>query len=464
MTFARHSNSCSRAICVALRETTVTGNLFVPKTPEAFTYDADGNQTSDGHWTNRWDAENRLIEMETLSTVPTGAKLKLVFGYDAQGRRISKTVSNWVSSAWALVETKRFVYDGWNLVAVLNGSTLLQSFVWGTDLSGTMQGAGGVGGLIAFNDTTNTHFVAFDGNGNVRGLVKGSDGTNSATYEYGPFGELLRVTGTAAKLNPFRFSTKYTDDESDLVYYGYRSYNPNTGRWLSRDPIGEMGGKNLMAFINNDSANLIDNSGRAPMNGGIGGPQVIPLFVAPNRRTKNYNPFPKKFLDHYDKGCCSKGKIDQGLQDLKRRFGAGRDYLGSQGVQRDADSLGGGSASCAQGNTTILNFLGSLPKCWFCYIDIREDPYVPFKFPTWNENFIHCFALGNDGSKQEAIFDWFDQGTNNGVYEDVNSFYQRHPNAAEPPEAPVTGYPVNCQTRDTKWNPNLTIFNPLLRH
>mgnify|MGYP003439365318 CR=1 FL=1 len=61
-------------------------------------------------------AENRLIMMETLSSVPTGAKKKLVFGYDWQGRRISKTVSNWVSGAWALAETKRFLYDGWNLI------------------------------------------------------------------------------------------------------------------------------------------------------------------------------------------------------------------------------------------------------------------------------------------------------------------------------------------------------------
>jgi RHS repeat-associated protein len=42
-----------------------------------------------------------------------------------------------------------------------------------------------------------------------------------------------------AKLNPFRFSTKYQDDETDLVYYGYRFYNPSTGRWLSRDPLGD---------------------------------------------------------------------------------------------------------------------------------------------------------------------------------------------------------------------------------
>jgi len=43
-----------------------------------------------------------------------------------------------------------------------------------------------------------------------------------------------------AMANPIRFSTKYDDDESDLLYYGYRYYKPSTGTWLSRDPLGEM--------------------------------------------------------------------------------------------------------------------------------------------------------------------------------------------------------------------------------
>jgi RHS repeat-associated protein len=67
------------------------------------------------------------------------------------------------------------------------------------------------------------------------------DASTVTTHNYGPFGEVIRATGAAAKLNPFRFSTKYDDDESDLLYYGYRYYNPSTGRWLSRDPIDEPG-------------------------------------------------------------------------------------------------------------------------------------------------------------------------------------------------------------------------------
>lgn len=79
------------------------------------------------------------------------------------------------------------------------------------------------------------------------------------------FGELLRATGPMAKANPFRFSTKYQDDESDLLYYGYRYYNASTGRWLSRDPIEEQGGQNLYAFCYNNGINRIDRDGRVAL-------------------------------------------------------------------------------------------------------------------------------------------------------------------------------------------------------
>jgi len=67
----------------------------------------------------------------------------------------------------------------------------------------------------------------------------------SARDEYGPFAENLRGTGPLAKANPFRFSTKFQDDETDLLYYGYRFYNQSLGRWPKRDPLEEKGGKNL---------------------------------------------------------------------------------------------------------------------------------------------------------------------------------------------------------------------------
>jgi RHS repeat-associated protein len=161
--------------------------------------------------------------------------------------------------------TNRFVYDGWNLLAILNPqSAAVQSFMWGLDLSGSEQGAGGVGGLLAVRDSStinsqpSAHFLAYDGNGNVAALVNAASGAVSAKFEYAPFGEVLRSTGPMAKANPFRFSTKYQDDESDHLYYGYRSYNPSTGRWLNRDPIEEKGDLILYAFSHNNPVNYID--------------------------------------------------------------------------------------------------------------------------------------------------------------------------------------------------------------
>jgi RHS repeat-associated protein len=65
-----------------------------------------------------------------------------------------------------------------------------------------------------------------------------------------------------AKANPIRFSTKYDDDESDLLYYGYRYYKPGTGTWPNRDPFEEQGGLNLHTFVGNDGINKVDIDGR----------------------------------------------------------------------------------------------------------------------------------------------------------------------------------------------------------
>jgi RHS repeat-associated protein len=184
--------------------------------------------------------------------------------------------------------------------SVNSSNAKVRTYIWGLDLSGTMQGAGGVGGLLMVIDhtgTTKRHYAAYDGNGSPReinaatrqcrsrihraarprpgfrnlshgeivmGLTDSTTGKWSARYEYGPFGEPIRASGDLAYANPMRWSTKYTDGESGLVYYGYRSYNPSTGRWLSRDPIGEKGGRNLYGFAYNDGVNRYDKLGQNP--------------------------------------------------------------------------------------------------------------------------------------------------------------------------------------------------------
>jgi RHS repeat-associated protein len=247
-------------------DATATGSLFLPQNPESFSYDLDGNLTQDGRFNYTWDAENRLTAMTNTASIAAAGKYALTFAYDYMGRRIQKIVYTNSSGTWVPSYTNKFLYDGWNVVAVLDGgNNLLYSFVWGSDLSGSMQGAGGVGGLVSMTvhngANAGTYSYAYDGNGNVMALVNAATGVIAAQYEYGPFGELLRATGPMAFTNPFRFSTKYQDDETGLLYYGYRYYNAGTGRWPSRDPIGEAGGLNLHSFVGNSSINSVDALG-----------------------------------------------------------------------------------------------------------------------------------------------------------------------------------------------------------
>jgi len=265
---------------------TVTGHLLVPPAGQSFQYDADGNLTNDLVWRYKWDAENRLIEATNVTGLPADARRKVAFSYDYLGRRAAKWVFAWDSGGndWAAnpLVSVRFVYDqpsgqagSWNLIAELDliqnpgTPTLVRSYLWGTDLSGTFDKAGGVGGLLAITthaSPLNTHFTCFDGNGNVMGLVNSADKSVSARYEYGPFGEPIRVTGPLAQTNPFRFSTKFTDEETGLVYYGYRYYAPTLGRWINRDPLEEQGGLNLYALVSNAAPNTFDIDGRGDYN------------------------------------------------------------------------------------------------------------------------------------------------------------------------------------------------------
>jgi RHS repeat-associated protein len=110
----------------------------------------------------------------------------------------------------------------------------------------------------------------------------------SANYEYDPFGQSICATGLVAKENPFRFSTKRTDNTTDLVLYEYRVYVPSTGRWPSRDPIAELGGKNLYGFCGNAPITYIDPFGNVYWGQALwGGLQVGFGFVTGRFKTSH---------------------------------------------------------------------------------------------------------------------------------------------------------------------------------
>jgi RHS repeat-associated protein len=179
--------------------------------------------------------------------------------YDSQSRRIAHTTSS---------ATTLYVYDAWNCIAEyqLHSSlfTIHSSYLWGPDLSHSMQGAGGVGGLLMVSEiessNTSNYFPLYDGNGNVTEYINSSEEV-VAHYAYDPFGNTTVASEDKADDFAYRFSTKPIDATTGLYYYGYRWYDPATGRWPSSDPIEESGGLNLHGFVGNDGLNKWDYLG-----------------------------------------------------------------------------------------------------------------------------------------------------------------------------------------------------------
>jgi len=159
-----------------------------------------------------------------------------------------------------------------------NGSPITNSYIWGLDLSGSLQGAGGIGGLLAATKGTNIYFATYDGNGNVSEYLS-AEGEIVAHYEYDPFGNQLVADGELAHEFLHRFSTKPYEENTALVLYEFRIYLPPLARFITKDPIGEHGFLkfnlsskkdkavlHLYSFVNGNPISKIDNLGLACLN------------------------------------------------------------------------------------------------------------------------------------------------------------------------------------------------------
>jgi len=223
-------------------------------------HDDDGNLLTCDGASYTWDAENRLIAVEPQTPAP-GAR-KVAFTYDYMSRRVQKQVFDYADGSWVVAADTRFLYDGWNLIReVSSQNNQTVHYIWGLDLSGSLQGAGGIGGLLSRIDTSAYHYT-YDGNGNVGQLVDDA-GIIAAHYEYDPFGNTISSHGLLAEANPYRFSTHYFDEETGLYNAKRRYYHSVFGRFLSRDPIGERGGINFYAYVLNSPVRFIDPYGLA---------------------------------------------------------------------------------------------------------------------------------------------------------------------------------------------------------
>ncbi len=236
----------------ALVLSTVTTN-WLPVTV-SFSYDLNGNLVSDGQKSYEYDRANQL----TSVTLP--GEWRTEYAYDGLGRRRISREYTWRGS-WVLASEVRYVYDRMLVLQERRAdNTVLATYTRGLDLSGSMQGAGGIGGLLARTDSAGSTYYHSDGGGNITSLTD-SSGAVVARYLYDPFGRLLGRWGPMAEVNRYQFSSKETDRLTGLSYYGYRFYDPTLQRWLNQDPLGEGGGINLYGFVGNSPLNAVDPLG-----------------------------------------------------------------------------------------------------------------------------------------------------------------------------------------------------------
>lgn len=262
LTATNTGNGAWVSVSVADGGSPVTGHRYIP--PASFTpsYDLDGNLTSDGEWDYTYDAENRLIKAQrTTAAQNAGAPYRrMEYAYDSAHRRIQAI--HYHGSTSPPAKTEKYLYDNRNRCLTVNASNSpVQSFTWGLDALESIDAAGGgAGGLLWITDhaSSETHLACTDGNANIVNLVNSTTKAVTTTYEYTPFGELLRITGSYSLTNPYRFSSKPQDSETGNYDYGFRSYKPSWASWLGRDPLQELGGNNLYGFLENTPVNGFD--------------------------------------------------------------------------------------------------------------------------------------------------------------------------------------------------------------
>ena len=174
------------------------------------------------------------------------------YEYDAEKRRSFKSSSPG--------GTRYFTYSGWSLLCetlTTDHFPLTTYFVWGRDLSGTLDGAGGVFAMHNAQCIMHNSPDSCEGQPRPHSLC-------IVHYE-------LCIDGPARPASFFILHSAFCID-AGLYYYGYRYYSPELGRWLTRDPIEEEGGDNLYAFCGNNACASFDSFGKKCVV--VSGPQI----------------------------------------------------------------------------------------------------------------------------------------------------------------------------------------------
>lgn len=243
-------------------------------------YDASGNLTArharqeDGTikvYRYEWDPLARLkavtVGPETAPSMPANGALRTEWTYDGQSRRVRQVDKVRIStglntSTWSTIKEVTFLWDGTQILQrrAATGATVQVDYF----SNGELRRDNGGAAQLALHHTQ-------DHLGSIRELVDGS-GTVRARYDYDAWGRRTKLSGDLESERGFTGHRFH--EPSGLHLALYRAYDPELGRWLSADPIGERGGINLYEYVNNRPVTHRDPNGETAVAG-----VVVPVIV-----------------------------------------------------------------------------------------------------------------------------------------------------------------------------------------
>ncbi|MEH8016483.1 DUF1566 domain-containing protein [Rheinheimera muenzenbergensis] len=251
----------------------VAGDQLAQSGNAVYSYDANGRLSQ------KTVTENDVTEATQYQYSSTGRLLAVTtadkaisYRHNALGQRVAKLVDG--------VVTEKYLWqDLTTLLAVYNADdTVKQRFEYG--LSHTP---------VSFSQSGQRYYIQTDHLGSPR-VISSATGTVIKTLSYDSYGNVISDSNPDFTIQ-FGFAGGLYDADTQLIRFGYRDYDPETGRWTARDPIGFAGGDtNLYGYVLGDTVNFIDSNGLAACNYSITGKTLRcvsntandPNFVGPH--------------------------------------------------------------------------------------------------------------------------------------------------------------------------------------
>ncbi|QKT02700.1 RHS domain-containing protein [Ectothiorhodospiraceae bacterium 2226] len=220
------------------------------------TYNLGDQLQTNGDSSYAYDANGRLKERTTagvttryhysslgrLERVETPDKL-IEYRHNAYGNRVAKLVDGEVVERylWLDLTTLLAIYDG--------DGNLKQRYEYTVGHTPTR-----------FTEEGEVYYILTDHLGSPR-YITDAQGSVVKSVDFDAYGNVLHDSNPSFRL-PFGFAGGLYDSDTGLIRFGYRDFDPDTGRWTARDPIGFAGGDtNLYGYVLGDPVNFIDPDG-----------------------------------------------------------------------------------------------------------------------------------------------------------------------------------------------------------